>query len=967
MDVYTYGGLHVIKRVFDWNAVIFKSKDFNEHLIYIAIGVGFAIAIWKTVSAFSFGPMIKQFLIPVFLMFSLFTVGGKTVTIHDELTKEKTTVDNVPLLLAATSSCMSSLSRGLTKLFEDHMHDADDPIYNWTGRIYAGQTFLDKDLPKIVDGETMHNFQRFCHNCVRNDLSLGLYSFEELENHPNILDFLMERSSNIRTSGYRITEGDLNAINAMEKETKASKSPLGNHKIYDGEKPLVGEVRQITCSSIARILSKRTEDKIRAAKTFIQNSFVGDREKLLRLNGPGNTPALGNLFQQRLSIDTVKNHTYGSATAFGAAKGELQQVEAQKISGIISMKWIVALRTYLEAFLYTIFPLIILLNFFFLGLKAIQGWIFLLGWISLWPVCYVCANALLTAQFDHRAGVMGLLGKGYTLFTSEGLFQLNQQMEGLAFGVFASIPIMTLSILLLAQKGSAVALAHWAGGLGGFAQGAAAQAAGEAVSGNYSFDNVSTGNQQFNNRSQNQHHLGGFYHSNELSYQDAYGKTTTDDIGGNSILKQSHSTLRAGVNFQDTLHSSIAENQRDSASLLTNSTENFSSDLSNTINATTGLNTYASTNHSQNASADGSLSSQTNALIQEAQNFNKDFSNTQGISEQRALEESIGSSLGTKILGTGLSGSEYLKNSYGSLTGDQKGERVGQALTVNDAYTEASNFVLTNREALSKEEGGREYIDWAEQWTQSQRSSSSLQNAYSETQSWDKVFNETKSWGSTTNQDLSTDFDQWLLAKTGDRGSQLEVLNNPKDLQSHLSTYSKEKVLSMKNDLGIHLDKKAITEPGRVLQSRMQEKLPQAEVFQTEASQRVPSTKPDSFGLKVPTGNEEVFTSSPKNTSNNPIDQKEVERLKELRDGHTQDFAQEKERFEGLQDMSMLEVAKEKTIVGKIFKEDRGFFQMIKDHGKKVQDEIGKAHPTLARSWTKNQSVKPDYPKDQGN
>jgi len=947
MDVYTYGGIDLIAFAFNAVAAIFATADFKDNLIYIALGVGFAVALWKTASSLSFGPLIKQFLVPVFLMFSLFTVGGKTVTIHDEITKEKRIVNNVPLLLAATASGMSSISKGITSLFEQSMHAPDDPVYNWTGRIYAGQTFLGSRTPRIVDGTTSQNFQRFCKNCVRDDLGLGLYTLEELENSKSILEFLMVRSSQLRSSGYRMTQEDVSAIQLMKNDTP-----------YDGKEPLVGELRQVSCQDIAKILYKRTEGNIRASKEFIMKNFEGDREKLIRLNGEGSTPALGNLLQQSFSIDAIKNYTYDKATVFGAAKAEMQQLEAQKISGIISMKWIVALRNYMEALLYMFFPLVILINFIFLGLKAIQGWIFLIGWISMWPPCYVIANFLLTMQFDHKAGGLGLLGKGYSLFTSDGLSQLSEQMEGAAFVAFASIPMLSLAILRLSQ-GGATALAHWAGGLGGFAQGAAAQTAGEVVSGNYNFDNISAGSQQFNNHAQDQRNLAASFTANEIKNQDIFGQTTTDSFGDNPIFHQNSSSLQAGVNVQESLNQSIGESQREAASMLDSSSENFSLDFAHTMNATEGVNRFASTSHSQNASADGSVSQQLSGMIQNAGSIATDYAHTHGISETDALEEAVGASLGVNLLGTGVSGSEHLKHSYGSLESDQKATRVNEALNVHDAYTDSANFAINNRDALSQEEGGREYIDWAEQWTNTKRSSASVQQAYSETQSWDRVANENRSSGSSSNIDLTTDFDRHLMGETGDVGKKIEVLNDPKQLKGHLQNYSKEKVAALRNDLGININKEAITTPGHDLQSRVAGNVGNRQDFSAEANSRVPSSKPDGFGLEVPTGGEEAFQEPPKGT---PLDEEKVQGYKNLRNTPKEEFNQSETNFEDLRDKTILENIQEKSFLGKLSQEKRGLWKIIRDYGADAQAKMAEENPSIRKLWQKKGYIEPPEP-----
>ena len=857
LKVYTFGGGATLEKAFNAVSAIFKTASFSENLLLVAASVGFAVAIYKTVSAFSFGPMIKQFLVPAFLMFALFSIGSKEVIIYDELAKSDGKprvykVDNVPVLLAYSASFMSSVSKGLTALFEKAMHGVDDPTYNWTGHIYAGRTLLASQQMRIIDGTTKENFRRFCHNCVRHDIGLGLYTWEELEKAPDILGFLMGRSSYIRGTGFRIQEADMADINRLgwdEQEAKA-------------EKPIVGEVRRLRCQFIAEILKRRVQQQIVAANQYVLHNVNSDYQKLLHLSdGQSN---LLKLLEQKTAIEHIQNYTYGNQTAFGAAKAEMQQIEAQKMHGMLSMTWIVALRNYLEALLYLFFPIVVLITLLFLGLKAIQAWLFLLGWIGLWPPCYVCANFLLTSIWDQRAEASGLVGKGYTLFVSEGLFQLHNQMEGIAFGIFASIPIISLALLRLSQ-GGATTLAHWAGSLGAFGQGAASQAAAESISGNYSFDNMTAGGRNIANTSMHHKEISPHMNYNTVSTKNASGSRSSSLSGEEFTLDEKGSNLLNAPSFRNSTQENAQVKAAEAESLVEASSENFSTTMQTTMHATEGLNRHASMGASSSLSKDDSYSGQAQNLFQNAYSKASEFAETTGQSTNTALEESLNASLGMqKLLGGGIGG--RLGNTYSQIDSEQATERYNQANTTQQAFSEAASFALANKEALSQEEGGREYVDWAEQWSKSQNASYQYSNAFSEQQSWEKMksFSKNLDLGATDN--LSKDYTDYLLEKTKDRGVMQRILQDPvqrrEEMGGFLDAYRKahfnqtsniEEGSSIERPFGPKVDQ---------LKEKVQERV-NLELPSQAEGKAAPQKPQMGFNLSVPPGNEKKYQDTP--------------------------------------------------------------------------------------------------------
>ena len=525
--------------------------------------------------------------------------------------------------------------------------------------------------------------------------------------------------------------------------------------------------------------------------------------------------------------------------------------------GMLSMTWIVALRNYLEALLYLFFPIVVLITLLFLGLKAIQAWLFLLGWIGLWPPCYVCANFLLTSIWDQRAEASGLVGKGYTLFVSEGLFQLHNQMEGIAFGIFASIPIISLALLRLSQ-GGATALAHWAGSLGAFGQGAASQGAAESISGNYSFDNMTAGGRNIANTSMHHKEISPHMNYNTVSTKDASGSRSSSLSGEDFTLDEKGSSLLSAPSFRSGIQENAQVKAAEAESLVEASSENFSTTLQTTTNATEGLNRHASMSASSSLSKDDSYSGQAQNLFQSAYSKASEFAETTGQSTNAALEESLNASLGMqKLLGGGIGGK--LGNTYSQLDSEQATERYNQASTTQQAFSEAASFALANKEALSQEEGGREYVDWAEQWSKSQNASYQYNNAFNEQQSWEKMksFSKNLDLGATDN--LSKDYTDYLLEKTEDRGVMQRILQDPvqrrEEMGGFLDAYRKahfnqtsniEEGSSIERPFGPKVDH---------LKERVQERVNLD--LPSQAEGKIAPQKPQmGFNLSVPTGNE---------------------------------------------------------------------------------------------------------------
>lgn len=114
---------------------------------------------------------------------------------------------------------------------------------------------------------------------------------------------------------------------------------------------------------------------------------------------------------------------------------------------------IIAMQSFVEAVLYLLFPIVILLSLLSFGFRIIVHWIRLLLWILIWPIFYVVADLFLNSIWDFRKAA--LLGdvKGVGLSHFESLIQVYESMEMLSLFVFAAVPILSWILIKGSMSG----------------------------------------------------------------------------------------------------------------------------------------------------------------------------------------------------------------------------------------------------------------------------------------------------------------------------------------------------------------------------------------------------------------------------------------------------------------------------------------------------------------------------------
>ena len=100
---------------------------------------------------------------------------------------QKSSINNIPYVLAATAHVISSIGYKTTEAIEKVMHVLDDLAYNKTGHIFGSDPILDANKYLVTDEDVAKNLRVFVQKCIILDLEMGRYKMDELYKADDLL------------------------------------------------------------------------------------------------------------------------------------------------------------------------------------------------------------------------------------------------------------------------------------------------------------------------------------------------------------------------------------------------------------------------------------------------------------------------------------------------------------------------------------------------------------------------------------------------------------------------------------------------------------------------------------------------------------------------------------------------------------------------------------------------------------
>lgn len=756
--IHTYGGgeffakvLNAVSMVIYGNAKTGIGKTFNGLLRIVLFLGGFSV-ICLAFFREKFDPLIRTFFLPAIGITQVLLIPRTDIYIRDHLVDAAPyslgasliKVSNVPYFLAKTACFASSISYQLTQALEGVAHGNQESLYNWTGHIYAGDCLFKAKKNRIHNRLLEENFREFCRECAWRDINLGLYSKDALIAQKDILQFLEENTSHIRSVRYKYKDNEGKVTTKFISCHEAIQSVHKDLR-YGGEK---------------------------TAKETLLGEVTSDTAILLRQSKRG-SQEFRNLLKQQAAIDVLKEEVPGTFNSFTAQRAEILQRENQKTLGALGASSIVPMRNFFEAIIYMIFPIIVLVSLLSFGIKPLISWLQFVVWVNVWPPFYVVVNFLLSSMWDFRKLKLWGEDVDLTLLTSEGFLDLYNSMESIAAIAMAFIPFLSWVLI----KGGVSHMVHLASSLTSPAQSASAAAASEFTSGSYSLGNISMHNANAYNQEMFKQSFSGRLSQGSISLDQGSETMSLSKVNDKFYVKQSDSYLREGISKTDAFNRSLQDQIHTSESAVQEKSTLMSQSVSESANKALGLmEAFSSHEQISNQVSYQQMSSQ-QQTFQEALNTVDEYAKSYGLSKDQAAREMM--EIGFSAFKTGSGAS--IHDSYAHMDSESYAERSAKSENFMNLMQELSSFSSSEVGTFLHSQDMRKHQDFVESWNQTQSSVDQCRAAYSRQEGLSSLDSSVKSNSISIHENLNQRFVDFLSQRYGgDMGMMRNVLENPR-------------------------------------------------------------------------------------------------------------------------------------------------------------------------------------------
>ena len=514
-ELFTYGGGDNLRYVLNGVAKIFGNGNY-----FVAMEIAAMIGLLGIMitAAFQRGKLEFSWLLGIVFIFMAVVVPKTTVIITDRVVPANSAVvANIPLGIAVPSTLMSKVGDWLTRTFETNFSLPSQITYTGNGLLFANYLVEESTRFEVTSPRLAENLSDFWKSCVYYDILLNLYSWEDVLKANDLMKFFKERTSESRSFTYQDENRKRSIVGCR----------LGANGVLSSD--LDKEIDQSTNINGARLVSgEKTRNaavvKFSAAMPVAYKFLTGlslSSQQIISQN------VLSNSLRRGLVNFASSADAAAAAEDFALAKAEAERKTTFSLMGEVARRHLPKLKIIFEAFIYAIFPIIVLLAMLPAAGKVLIAFTKVILWVNLWPPLYAIMHFMMAywSQADASQSVVhsGSFATGLTMMTNTALGRDLYQNAAIAGYLSMSIPLISWLIIQL----SGTVMANVAGRVIGSMEGPISKGAEEATSGNISLGNTSIGNErsfQVNNAPNTQ--------SGYISSRGDDGITTTETSSG---------------------------------------------------------------------------------------------------------------------------------------------------------------------------------------------------------------------------------------------------------------------------------------------------------------------------------------------------------------------------------------------------------------------------------------------------
>lgn len=434
--------------VFNGIASIFGNNDYG---VAITIAALCGLLSVMVMGAFRRGELNIQWLIAIIMIYQIALVPKTDVIIVDEVVPANSAVvANVPMGLSATATIFSRFSRWATGAMETVFSMPNNIRYRGNGLLFANTLVEESTRFEFTTPQMSSNFSEFWKSCVYYDLLLGLYTWDNVVRSGDLMAFFQGNTSQTRSFTYINAAGTRSILTCRD--------GINNQMAADYANEIANAIN-IHGAQLAtqEVDHNQAVAKYSAAMPVAFQYMTGMAQNNAQIVGQN---AVANSLKRGLVNFASEADAPAAAQDFALARAEQERKTTFLTMGQIAKKMLPILQHLFEAFIYAIFPFIMLMAMTPLVGKVSLGYIKALFWVNLWPplyailhfaVSYYSADAASAAVITDGAG----FATGLSIMTNTGLGKVMEDYAAIAGYLSLSIPM--IAWLLVSMSGAMMA------------------------------------------------------------------------------------------------------------------------------------------------------------------------------------------------------------------------------------------------------------------------------------------------------------------------------------------------------------------------------------------------------------------------------------------------------------------------------------------------------------------------------
>jgi conjugal transfer mating pair stabilization protein TraG len=682
-EIYTYGGGEFLRLVFNGIATVFGDGDYMMALRIAALIGFFSVMIHIAMQK---GQMDMKWIIGIIFVVSVMVVPKVRVAIQDEVVvSDSSIIDNIPLGLGVTASVFSVWGRWLTRSFETVFSLPSNVAYSKHGLLFASNLLEASSQFKINTPRVAQNFSEFWKSCVYYDLLLDLYSWDDLVTSDDLMGFLGSNSSKARHFLYQDSSNEKTFVICREAIAGS------NSMVSDLKRDLQQEVEKAKSIYGVRLIPNAESQQ--AAVTEFASAMPSAFGYLT-----GISKNMTEIMNQNILANSLKrgfgsfaNDVDATAAAqdFVMARAEQERRMTFATMGKLAKRMLPILQHLFEAFIYAIFPIVMLLAMLPVMGRVLMGYAKALFWINMWPPLYAILHFAMTfyGQKATQAAMIqsSSLDAGLSIMTHAGVGNVLSDYSMIAGYLSLSIPL--IAWMMVSQSGAV--MASLAGRMMQSYDAPVSKASEEITGGN-----AQLGQFRYDNSSSFQSNMAPSDMRGGFSYGDGQGNVSRMTDGGQGLMEIGSSKLPMSMEYGSSVVNSTQQSYQESVSNSQITAHNLAESNSAVVQDSTAA--YDRAMQSENAS--DRISSSEQESIQEAQQTRSQLLNKYANEHGVSYQDTVSMSLGSKAIGAGADGKDIEK--HGKVTESMASEEYTQAV---------SNEARLINESMKSSDSGQQY------------------------------------------------------------------------------------------------------------------------------------------------------------------------------------------------------------------------------------------------------------------